>query len=101
MLERLAREGECSVTELAEPHRMSLPAVSKHLKVLELAGLVRRRRLGRRHAVRLAPWPLRQAWGWMEEYRRFLEAGLDRFESFLAKRQADKPEPAAAHEDAC
>lgn len=70
MLERLAREGECSVTELAEPHRMSLPAVSKHLKVLELAGLVRRRRLGRRHAVRLAPWPLRQAWGWMEEYRR-------------------------------
>jgi DNA-binding transcriptional ArsR family regulator len=70
--------GEASVTELAKPFRVSLPAVSKHLRVLEKAGLLARRRDGRVHRLGLVARPLRDAAVWLERYRRFWE---DRFEA--------------------
>jgi DNA-binding transcriptional ArsR family regulator len=78
MVDRLSRRGECSVGELAEPFAMSLPAVSKHVSVLERAGLVERRRVGRTQRCRLVPGRLDDAIGWMEERRRIWEARLDR-----------------------
>ena len=83
MLTRLA-QGEVSVGELARPFRMSLPAVSKHLRVLERAGLVRQTRIGRVRRCRLAARPLRGATEWMEAYRQFWEGQLDSLEEFLA-----------------
>ena len=80
ILQRLAA-GESCVTELARPQRMSLPAVSKHLRVLEKAGLVRRRRDGRVHRLKLEAAPMQEASRWMEEYRRFWEERLDRLEA--------------------
>src|SRR5262245_27965456 len=76
ILEHLAL-GERCVTELAKPYRMSLPAVSKHLRVLEAAGLIRRERCGRVHRVRLEAAPMREAQAWIEAYRQFWEASLD------------------------
>jgi DNA-binding transcriptional ArsR family regulator len=73
------------VTDLAEPHAMSLPAVSKHLRVLEKAGLLRRRRYGRVHELRLEAKPLRDAAEWVEEYRKFWEGSLDRLADYLEK----------------
>ena len=70
ILERLAEKDLC-VTELAKPYRMSLPAVSKHLRVLEGAGLIRRERCGRVHRLRLEAGPMQGAQQWIEEYRRF------------------------------
>jgi DNA-binding transcriptional ArsR family regulator len=75
ILEHLAG-GERCVTDLAKPHRMSLPAVSKHLRVLEKAGLVRRRRDGRVHSLKLEAKPMKEAQRWIEEYRRFWEGEL-------------------------
>ncbi|MGH2404263.1 MAG: ArsR/SmtB family transcription factor [bacterium] len=69
--------GEASVTTLASPHRMSLPAVSKHLRVLERAGLLTRRKDGRIHRCRLAGAPLRDAAGWLARYRQFWETQFD------------------------
>jgi len=82
ILERLARGG-ARVTDLAEPFAMSLPAVSKHLRVLEQAGLVRRTRLGREHHLELAPAPIQQALRWMEQYRKFWEGSLDALADYL------------------
>jgi DNA-binding transcriptional ArsR family regulator len=82
ILAHLAR-GDRSVTELARPHRISLPAVSKHLRVLENAGLLRRRRYGRVHELQLEAKPLKQAAEWVERYRRFWEGSLDRLAAFL------------------
>ena len=73
------------MTDLARPHAMSLPAVSKHLRVLEKAGLLRRRRYGRVHEMQLDAKPLRQAAQWVEEYRRFWEGSLDRLAAYLDK----------------
>ncbi|HST29253.1 MAG TPA: metalloregulator ArsR/SmtB family transcription factor [Chthoniobacterales bacterium] len=84
ILAHLAR-GEQRVTQLARPHRMSLPAVSKHLRVLEKAGLLRRRRYGRVHEMQLEATPLRQAAQWVEEYRKFWEGSLDRLAAYLEK----------------
>ena len=70
ILEHLA-QGDHWVTDLARPYSMSLPAVSKHLRVLEQAGRVRRGRHGRVHSLKLGAKPMRQAAQWMEEYRRF------------------------------
>ena len=70
MLGRLA-VGEATVTQLAEPFDISLPAISKHLRVLENAGLLVRERDGRLHRCRLAPEPLARAAGWIAHYRRF------------------------------
>ncbi|HEY8901898.1 MAG TPA: metalloregulator ArsR/SmtB family transcription factor [Chthoniobacterales bacterium] len=87
MLEELAKGDRC-VTDLARPHRMSLPAVSKHLRVLENAGLIRRRRDGRVHQLRLEAAPMRNALLWIEEYRRFWEGSLDRLDEYLQQIQA-------------
>jgi DNA-binding transcriptional ArsR family regulator len=84
ILAHLAR-GHRRVTELAQPHAMSLPAVSKHLRVLEKAGLLRRRRYGRVHEIQLDAKPLRQAAQWVEEYRKFWEGSLDRLAEYLEK----------------
>jgi len=86
MLEHLAAGDRC-VTDLARPHSMSLPAVSKHLRVLERAGLVRRRRDGRVHRLRLEAKPMRQAQAWIEEYRKFWETSFDRLDEYLKELQ--------------
>jgi DNA-binding transcriptional ArsR family regulator len=83
-LAHLAR-GDRRVTDLARPHDMSLPAVSKHLRVLENAGLLRRRRYGRVHEMRLDAKPLKQAAQWVEEYRKFWQGSLDRLAAYLDK----------------
>ena len=84
ILGHLAR-GDQRVTHLARPYKMSLPAVSKHLRVLERAGLLRRRRYGRVHEMQLDAQPLEQAAQWVEEYRRFWEGSLDRLAAYLDK----------------
>lgn len=86
ILESLAKGDRC-VTDLAKPHRMSLPAVSKHLRVLERAGLVRRRRSGRVHQLKLEAKPMKEAMEWIEEYRQFWEGNLDRLEKYLEQLQ--------------
>src|SRR6184192_2590191 len=78
-------QGDRRVTDLARPHDMSLPAVSKHLRVLEKAGLLRRRRYGRVHEMRLDAKPLKEAAQWVEEYRKFWEGSLDRLAAYLEK----------------
>ena len=84
LLQRLAAGDRC-VTDLARPYAMSLPAVSKHLRVLEKAGLLRRRRYGRIHEMQLEAKPLKQAAQWVEEYRKFWEGSLDRLAQYLEK----------------
>jgi DNA-binding transcriptional ArsR family regulator len=86
ILARLA-EGELSVTELAEPFDMTLPAVSKHLKVLERAGLIERRRQAQLRPARLEAAPLRSVDEWLVHYRRFYEASLDRLGEYLHELQ--------------
>ncbi|GAU81967.1 helix-turn-helix transcriptional regulator [Bosea sp. BIWAKO-01] len=75
--------GETSVKELAEPFAMSLPAVSKHLKVLEKAGLISRGREAQWRPCRLDPGPLRDVAAWLEHYRVFWDQSLDRLESMI------------------
>jgi DNA-binding transcriptional ArsR family regulator len=84
ILAHLAHGDRC-VTDLARPHAMSLPAVSKHLRVLEKAGLLRRRRYGRVHQLKLEVKPLKKAAQWVEEYRKFWEGSLDRLAGYLEK----------------
>jgi len=86
ILAQLAK-GEERVTELARPHAMSLAAVSKHLIVLEKAGLVKRRRLGRVHSMKLEAKPMKEAQAWINRYREFWEGNLDQFENYLNKLQ--------------
>ncbi len=90
ILAHLARGDKC-VTHLARPHSMSLPAVSKHLRVLEKAGLLRRRRYGRVHEMQLEAKPLKQAAQWVEEYRKFWEGSLDRLAEYLEKTAKQSP----------
>ena len=87
ILARLAT-GEASVTELAEPFAMSMPAVSKHLKVLERAGLVARGREAQWRPVRLEAAPLKEVARWVEHYRRYWEQSLDRLDDYLRKLKA-------------
>jgi DNA-binding transcriptional ArsR family regulator len=75
--------GETSVTELAEPFEMSLPAVSKHLKVLERAGLIARGREAQWRPCRIEPRALKHVDDWLERYRRFWDASLDRLDDYL------------------
>ncbi len=82
ILARLA-SGEASVTELAKPFAMTQPAISKHLKVLEHAGLISRGRDAQRRPRRLEAKPLAQATGWLEGYRRFWEGSLQRLDALL------------------
>jgi DNA-binding transcriptional ArsR family regulator len=89
ILARLA-SGEATVTELAEPFEISLPAVSKHLKVLERAGLIARGRAAQWRPCRLEAAPLKDAADWIEPYRRFWEESLDRLDEYLKEVQAGK-----------
>jgi DNA-binding transcriptional ArsR family regulator len=82
ILTRLS-SGEASVLELAEPFQMSLPAVSKHLKVLERAKLISRGRNAQWRPCALRPEPLKEAMDWLEHYRRFWEGNLDRLDEYL------------------
>ena len=88
ILARLA-QGETTVTELAEPFAMSMPAVSKHLKVLERAGLIERGREAQWRPCKLTPQPLAEVSDWVEQYRRLWEQRLDRLEAYLQKLQAE------------
>ncbi len=94
ILARLA-DGEASVLELAEPFAMSQPAISKHLKVLERAGLISRSRDAQRRPCRIEAQPLAEATVWLEEYRRFWEGRVGRLNDLLheMKRNRSKPEP--------
>lgn len=89
ILARLAL-GETTVMDLARPFDMSQPAISKHLKVLERAGLVSRSRDAQRRPVRLEARPLAEANGWLESYRALWEARFDRLDALLQKLQADE-----------
>lgn len=91
ILGTLASAGEVSVNDLAKPFAMSLPAVSKHLKVLERAGLVERGRKAQWRPCKLRPAPLKQAHDWIEHYRRFWEESFDRLEAYLHDIQSAQP----------
>ena len=87
ILARLA-SGEASVTELASPFAMSMPAISKHLKVLERAGLIARGREAQWRPCRLQAAPLQDVAGWVEHYRRFWEESFDRLDDYLRELKA-------------
>ena len=91
ILARLA-SGEASVTELAEPFEMTMPAVSKHLKVLERAGLISRGREAQWRPCRLDAGPLKDVASWVERYRRFWEQSFDRLEDYLRELQEKEKE---------
>src|SRR3954451_10941628 len=92
ILARLAA-GERSVNELARPFDMTLPAVSKHLKVLERAGLLAKGRNAQFRPCRLEAAPLKEVSDWVEHYRRFWEESFDRLESYLKELQAKEKKP--------
>lgn len=87
ILARLA-QGEATVMELSEPFTLTQPAISKHLKVLEKAGLITRGRTAQWRPCRLEAEPLRQAFDWVGHYRRFWDDSFDRLEDYLAELQA-------------
>ena len=91
ILARLAT-GEASVKELAVPYDMSLAAVSKHLKVLETAGLISRSKDAQWRPCRLEAGPMRDVAGWLESYRKFWEESLDQLEVYLAQLQKGDPD---------
>lgn len=96
MLLRLS-QGEISVSALAEPFQMSLPAATKHLRVLERAGLVQKSRDAQRRPCRINAEPLKQAADWMAQYRQFWEGRLDRLDAYLQQLQAvEKAKESAA-----
>lgn len=84
--------GEATVTELAEPFEMSLPGVSKHLKVLEHAGLIQRGREAQWRPCRLHAEPLKEVSSWVEGYRRFWEESFERLDEYLKHLQAREPQ---------
>jgi DNA-binding transcriptional ArsR family regulator len=87
ILARLA-SGDASVNELAQPFRLSQPAISKHLKVLERAGLITRSQEAQRRPRRLRAKPLKQAYAWIDHYRRFWDENFDRLDDYLKQMQA-------------
>jgi DNA-binding transcriptional ArsR family regulator len=88
ILARLS-SGEASVTDLAKPMKMTMPAVTKHLKVLQKAGLVRQERRAQWRPCYLVADPLKEASDWVEQYRRFWEQSFDRLEAYLKVLQAE------------
>ena len=92
ILARLA-QGECSVNELAEPFAMSLPAVSKHLRVLERAGLIAQRREAQRRPCRIEAAPIKQVVDWADHYRQLWEQRFDRLEDYLTELQSNPKAP--------
>jgi DNA-binding transcriptional ArsR family regulator len=97
ILARLA-SGETTVSELAEPFEVSGPAISKHLKVLERAGLISRGREAQWRPCRLVGAPLKDAADWLEEYRRFWEDSFDRLDDYLRELQAKDKRPSRVRE---
>jgi DNA-binding transcriptional ArsR family regulator len=97
ILARLAL-GETSVSELAKPFAMSLPAVSKHLKVLERAGLIARGREAQWRPCRIEPRSLKDIDDWLEHYRRFFDESFDRLDAYLKKLQAKERKESASKE---
>jgi DNA-binding transcriptional ArsR family regulator len=91
ILARLA-SGDATVNELAEPFEISLPAISRHLKVLEAAGLISRSRSAQWRSSRLEAEPLREAAQWMEPYRRFWDSSFDRLDAHLKRIQPQEAE---------
>jgi DNA-binding transcriptional ArsR family regulator len=89
ILQRLA-DGDATVGELAEPFAMSLPAISKHLSVLERAGLITKSREGQRRHCRITATPLKNANAWLDEYRRHWEANLDQLDAYLTRIQKEQ-----------
>ena len=96
ILARLAL-GELSVTELAQPFEMSMPAISKHLKVLERAGLITRGREAQWRPCSLKAAPLKDAAEWLERYRRFWEESFDRLDDYLRELQAREKKRGPKH----
>jgi DNA-binding transcriptional ArsR family regulator len=92
ILERLAH-GEASGTELARPFSISVPAISKHLRVLEHANLIRHRKDGRTHRFRLAARPMREAAAWLEHYRQFWETQFDSLDTYLQVTSEEEQDP--------
>ena len=90
ILQRLS-SGQVSVTALAEPHDMSLPAISKHLGVLERCGRIERGREAQWRPCRLKARPMKEAADWLDHYRRHWEESLDRLEEYLRELQAKSP----------
>jgi DNA-binding transcriptional ArsR family regulator len=95
IIARLA-DGEATVTELAEPFPISLPAISRHLKVLERAGLISRSRSGQWRSSALEAAPLKEATDWMDRYRVFWEASFDRLDAHLRRVQTGRAQPESA-----
>jgi DNA-binding transcriptional ArsR family regulator len=91
ILARLA-SGEASVNEIAEPFKMTLPAVSKHLKVLEKSGLIARSREAQYRPCRLEATPLKEVSDWVDHYRRFWEESFDRLDEYLKELQMKEKE---------
>lgn len=96
ILARLAR-GECSVTELSEPFDMSMPAVSKHLRVLERAGLIARGRQAQWRPCRIEAAPIKQVADWAERYRAIWEARFDRLDTYLQQLTTKEKKHARKH----
>jgi DNA-binding transcriptional ArsR family regulator len=92
ILERLA-QGDATVGELAEPFRMTMPAISKHLSVLERAGLITKSRDGQRRNCRITATPLKNATSWLNEYRQHWEANLESLDAYLARIQEKENGP--------
>jgi DNA-binding transcriptional ArsR family regulator len=90
ILARLSK-GDATVKELAEPFEMSLPAISKHLRVLERAGLISQSRKAHRRPCRLETAPLREAAAWMKQYQNVWEQSLDRLDDYLQQLQSAEP----------
>jgi DNA-binding transcriptional ArsR family regulator len=99
ILARLA-QGECSVNELAEPFDMSLPAVSKHLRVLERAGLIAQRREAQRRPCRIEAAPIKQVVDWADHYRQLWEQRFDRLEDYLTELQSKPKDPSKERSNA-
>ena len=91
ILARLS-EGNATVNEIAAPFEMSLPAVSKHLKVLEAAGLISRSRAAQWRPCHLEAGPLKEANGWIAHYRRFWDQSFDRLDDYVRQLQAGEPD---------
>jgi DNA-binding transcriptional ArsR family regulator len=89
ILARLEREHSASVTELAEPFAIKLPAVMKHLDVLESAGLITRSKAGRVVTVRLRPQPMKEAMDWLRRYERFRSGSLDRLAAYAERKEEE------------
>ena len=98
ILEQLS-QGESRVSTLAKPYEVSQPAISKHLRVLERAGLIARTRQGREHHIRVDPRPIEEARGWMAHYAEFWNAQFDAVDAYLAGQRNGPPNRRNRHED--